>query len=175
MDLLPLLASLCLGVIFGYLGQRARMCFIGGMRDLYLVRDTYLIKGLLAFFIAALVGFVLFRFVSPALKTFPWVLNGDEVFLARWGKMNITAKPSPMLPVPGDPITWNPGVWSHIILAIIGGIGLGFFSVIAGGCPFRQYVMAAEGSKSALAYLLGLFLGAIAFHKLIAPLIKLIF
>jgi hypothetical protein len=42
-------ATLVIGVVLGYLGQRSRMCFVGGIRDFILVRDTYLLKGLLAF------------------------------------------------------------------------------------------------------------------------------
>ena len=174
MDLLPAIASIVLGFILGYLGQRARLCFIGGMRDWTLIRDTYLLKGIFAFMVAALAGFILFHFVSPAIKTFPWFLNGGAVFAKKWAAMGIEATPGFMLPVPGDPITWSPKVFAHIILAVIGGLGLGFFSVMAGGCPFRQHVMAAEGSKSAMVYLLGFALGAIVFHKLVAPLVKTI-
>ena len=172
MDLMPAIASICLGFLLGYLGQRARLCFIGGMRDWVLIRDTYLIKGLFAFMVAALVGFGIFRFMSPAIKTFPWFVNGGAVFAKKWAAMGIEANPNFMLPVPGDPITWSPRAFAHIILAIIGGLGLGFFSVLAGGCPFRQHVMAAEGSRSAMVYLLGFALGAILFHKFIVPLVK---
>ena len=174
MDILPPVATLCLGIIFGYIGQRARMCFIGGMRDYFLVRDTYLIKGLFTFLIFAFIGFFMFHFISKAISTFPWFLNGGAVFLKKWKTMGINVNPSPILPVPGDPITWSPKVWAHIIVAMIGGFGLGFFSTLAGGCPFRQHVMAAEGSKSAIVYLIGLYLGAIVFHKFIAPIIKAI-
>lgn len=165
------LATLVFGLIMGYLGQRSRMCFVGGMRDWYLVRDTYLIKGLFAFLISTLVWLAIFRFFSPALKTFPWVAHGMNVFSSHWASKGITAIPSRLLPIPGDPISWSPKVFSHIILAIIGGFGLGFFATLAGGCPFRQHIMAAEGSKSAITYLVGFIAGAILFHKFIAPLI----
>lgn len=174
MDLLPPIITIILGFIMGYLGQRARMCFIGGMRDWYLVRDTYLIKGLFAFLVTAFVGFVIFSFMTPAIKTFPWFLNGSAVFAKKWAATGVIASPSRLLPVPGDPITWCPEAWAHIILAILGGFGLGFCSTMAGGCPFRQHVMAAEGSRSALTYLIGFASGAIIFHKFIAPLIKII-
>lgn len=174
MDLLPPIVTIILGFIMGYLGQRARMCFIGGMRDWYLVRDTYLIKGLFAFLVFAFVGFVIFHFISPAIKTFPWFLNGGAVFVKKWTVTGISASPSHLLPVPGDPITWCPKAWAHIILAIIGGFGLGFCSTMAGGCPFRQHVMAAEGSRSAITYLIGFALGAIIFHKLVAPLVEIV-
>ena len=174
--MLPVIYSLCLGFLLGYLGQRARLCFIGGMRDYVLVKDTYLLKGLFGFFLGAFLGFVLFHYVFAAatLKTFPWFVNGAGVFLKKWKTMNIQATPSPVLPVPGDPITWSPKVIYHLLLALVGGIMVGFFSVLAGGCPFRQHVMAAEGSRSALSYILGFAIGAVIFHKFVAPTIKIL-
>lgn len=47
------LLSLIIGLILGYLAQRSRMCFIGGLRDMILVRDTELLKGATAFFVTA--------------------------------------------------------------------------------------------------------------------------
>jgi uncharacterized membrane protein YedE/YeeE len=172
---LPPIATLIFGLIMGYLGQRSRMCFVGGMRDWYLVRDTYLIKGLFAFIISTLVWLAIFRVFAPALKTFPWVANGIQVFSSNWTAKAITQVPSRLLPIPGDPISWSPKVYAHIILALIGGFGLGFFATLAGGCPFRQHIMAAEGSKSALTYLVGFIVGAILFHTVLAPLIVRIF
>ena len=52
-------ATLLIGVVLGYLGQRSRMCFIGGVRDFILVGDAYLLKGLLAFGLTAWVAFPL--------------------------------------------------------------------------------------------------------------------
>jgi YedE family putative selenium metabolism protein len=50
----PLWIALVVGLVVGFLAQRTRMCFVGGWRDLFLVKDTYLFSGLAAFFIAAL-------------------------------------------------------------------------------------------------------------------------
>jgi uncharacterized membrane protein YedE/YeeE len=58
------LASLGLGLVVGYLGQRSRMCSIGGLRDFVLVRDTALLKGAGALLVSAWVAFSLARFVS---------------------------------------------------------------------------------------------------------------
>jgi hypothetical protein len=52
-------ATLVIGVILGYLGQRSRMCFVGGIRDFILVRDSYLLKGLIAFGLTAWLAFPL--------------------------------------------------------------------------------------------------------------------
>jgi hypothetical protein len=46
--------SVMLGVIgvgIGFLAQRSRMCFVAGLRDYILVRDSELLFGLFAFFI----------------------------------------------------------------------------------------------------------------------------
>lgn len=59
-------ATLIIGGILGYLGQRSRMCFVGGIRDFILVRDTYLLRGLLAFGLTAWLAFPLVGFVTGA-------------------------------------------------------------------------------------------------------------
>jgi len=51
----PLAIALVVGLGVGFLAQRTRMCFVGAWRDIFLVRDTYLMSGVAAFFIAALV------------------------------------------------------------------------------------------------------------------------
>jgi len=129
------------------------MCFIAGIRDTYLVKDSYLIKGVLGFFLGAVISFTLFNLVG-LIQSFPWfAYNGAT-------------------PLPGDPLGSAGSLFSRIPLAIIGGFGLGFFAVLSGGCPFRQHVMAAEGSKSAMAYLAGFYLAAVIFHAYIGELIK---
>jgi len=51
----PLSVALAVGLGVGFLAQRTRMCFVGGWRDLFLVKDNYLFSGIAAFFIAALI------------------------------------------------------------------------------------------------------------------------
>ncbi len=53
----PALVTLIVGMIVGYLAQRSRMCFIGGLRDFILVRDHELLKGIIAFFVTAWLAF----------------------------------------------------------------------------------------------------------------------
>jgi YedE family putative selenium metabolism protein len=50
----PIITSLVVGLFVGVAAQRTRMCFVGGWRDLFLVRDTYLFKGILGLFLGAL-------------------------------------------------------------------------------------------------------------------------
>lgn len=79
------IASLVVGIVIGFVGQRSRMCFVGGIRDWILVRDTFLLKGLVAF---ALVAWVLFPvsallggdavggFARPVLQTVLFTVAG---------------------------------------------------------------------------------------------------
>jgi voltage-gated potassium channel Kch len=57
-------ASLFVGGVIGFVAQRSRMCFIGGIRDYILVRDTFLLKGLIAFLLVAWVAFPLFGVIG---------------------------------------------------------------------------------------------------------------
>lgn len=123
------IATLVIGVIIGYLGQRSRMCFVGGIRDFVLVRDTYLLRGLIAFGLTAWLAFPLVAFlIGMRLEPF-------DVW---------------------DAVT--------VIVTIVGGFGVGYFSTLANGCPFRQHVLAAQGVRSSISYLAGFFAGALIFH-----------
>jgi hypothetical protein len=128
--------TLVAGFVFGYLGQRSRLCFIGGIRDFVLVRDTYLLKALVAFAITAWIAF-------PAAA----VLTG------------------------GAPATPRTADATGFLLAIAGGLGVGFVSTLANGCPFRQHVLAGQGTKSSIAYVIGFLGGAVIFHVWTAPVL----
>jgi uncharacterized membrane protein YedE/YeeE len=60
------IATLVAGIVLGYLGQRSRMCFVGGIRDFMLVRDGYLLRGLVAFGLTAWIAFPLMAAVGGA-------------------------------------------------------------------------------------------------------------
>jgi uncharacterized membrane protein YedE/YeeE len=129
-------ASLVVGIVIGFVGQRSRMCFVAGIRDWILVRDTELLKGLVAFLLVAWVAFPLSGLLGGATL-------GDF----------------------GTPALGG------FLLTAGGGFGVGYFSVLANGCPFRQHVLAAQGTSSSMVYLSGFVAGAFVFHILVAPLI----
>ena len=95
------IASLIVGIVVGFVGQRSRMCFVGGIRDWILVRDTFLLKGLVAF---ALVAWVLFPvsallggeavggFSGPVFQTVMFTVAGG--FLV--GSVSIVANGCPL-------------------------------------------------------------------------------
>ena len=55
--IVPAIVTLSMGVVLGYLAQRSRICFIGGLRDFLLIRDTELLKGAITFFLTAFLAF----------------------------------------------------------------------------------------------------------------------
>lgn len=145
------IGTLIVGFIAGFLGQRSRMCFVGGIRDLYLIKSSYLFKGLIAFLIAAFVGYIIFNNGVD----FPWFVEH--------GALSAIAGAPCTVGIPA------------LTIAIIGGLGIGFFAVLSGGCPFRNTVMTAEGNKLALLYVIGFFVGAVLFHLFIFGFIKNLF
>ncbi len=130
------IASLVGGIVIGFVGQRSRMCFVGGIRDWILVRDTFLLKGLVAFGLVAWIAFPLSSLVGGAP-------------VGEFGRPDMTA----------------------LFLTAAGGLGVGYVSVLANGCPFRQHVLAAQGAGSSFVYLAGFFSGAIVFHTIASPAI----
>jgi uncharacterized membrane protein YedE/YeeE len=126
--------TLVIGFVVGYLGQRSRMCFVGAVRDLILVRDTGLFKGLIAFGLTA------------------------------WLALSVLSVAGAARPVPFSlPDALSAG------LTALGGLGLGYVSTLANGCPFRQHVLAAQGAISSIAYLGGFLAGAVVFHIWVVP------
>jgi len=136
------IATLIIGFIAGFLFQRTGQCFIGAYRDLYLFKDTHLLKGVVGFFIGALAGYITLMLIADPFtaKSFPWVVYNV-----------LTA-------IPGS-IVKAKDLLSVLIVSIIGGFGIGFFSVAMGGCPMRNHVMAAEGNLSSIAYVTGFWVG----------------
>lgn len=130
------ISSLIVGLMIGYVGQRSRMCFVGGIRDFILVRDTFLLKGLVAFGLVAWVAFPLAGLIGGA---------------------------------PAGPFGLPDGF--ALALTALGGFGVGYFSILANGCPFRQHVLASQGVVSAMTYLAGFFAGAVTFHLWVSPLL----
>jgi uncharacterized protein len=54
---------------------------------------------------------------------------------------------------------------SAVIIAMAA-LGMGYFSTLADGCPFRQHVAAANGRSSAVFYLVGFYIG-VAYYLLV--------
>ncbi|MDF1535373.1 MAG: YedE family putative selenium transporter [bacterium] len=123
----PLVISLAAGLIIGALAQRSRFCVTGSFSNYFLARDTVLMRGLAALFLAALSVSVLSGVFNPGL-----------------------------LDQPGS----HPDhLWNFLGMALVG-----FASVLAGGCPFRQLVLSGEGSVDASVVVLGMVAGGAIVH-----------
>jgi uncharacterized protein len=144
-DMEVAIASLVLGLIIGYLGQRTRLCYIAGYRDFLMTRDTTLLKGVIGTVVGAVGGFALFNFLGGNVPAFPMLALTSV----------LTSKS-----------TW---LWT-----IVGGLGVGIVGVLSGGCPFRMHVLACEGKKTYWAYLLGFYAGLIFFNLVTSPWVSII-
>ncbi len=149
--------TLTVGLIAGWVGQRSRFCTVGGLRDFLIARDTTLLLGVIALFAAAWLTFPLVEIVSAAAA--PEVVEQAE---------GLGVHDPLALPLAGDSgsALVGDGGWPTLPLAaviFIGGVGVGVVSTIVGGCPFRQHVLAGQGSRQALSYLLGFYVAALAF------------
>ena len=137
------IATLILGFVIGFLGQRSRLCFVSGYRDYLLMRDWQQLRGVFGTFFSAILGYTIFRFLDGFVPLFPLLLQ--------------------------SPRTSMPTMW---IAAIAGGLGVGFFAGLAGACPFRMHVMAAEGKRTSLYYLAGFYVGIVFFNIITEPLLR---
>ena len=141
--------TLGLGLIIGYLAQRSGFCSIGGIRDLMMFKHTRLFFGYLSLIFFGFIGYLLFWFIIPsAFPGFYWAANNG------------------LNPIPGAPGGLE--LYGYVILAIVGGFGMGLLGVILGGCPLRQSIMGTEGNLRSVFFVIGMFIGAIIFHLWVA-------
>jgi uncharacterized protein len=134
------LSSLALGVVVGYLGQRSRMCSIGGLRDYVLVRDTGLLKGAVALLVTAWVAFAVVRLISTSEMGHGLIAAGT-----------------------------TPSGLRAVVAIAVGAVVLGFVATLSGACPLRQHVLAGQGRVGAWSFLAGFYLAAIVYTSWIAP------
>ena len=140
--MIPVAATLAIGILVGYLSQRSRFCSIGGFRDFFLARDTYLLKGYLGILIGGVFGFIGFKLMGGEVGKLPMGMDLPSIVL--------------------------------LLAMIASAVGLGFFSVLAGGCPTRQHVKAAEGKGSAAFYLIGFYAGIVYFYLVTIKFVMLL-
>jgi uncharacterized membrane protein YedE/YeeE len=151
--MISVIGSLVIGLIVGFLGQRSRMCFVGGFRDFLMIGDKDFLKGAIAFFASA--WFTI------------WLLSVIGKLIPEW--YNVVNVKYVMYP------SFLSAFFSKFgIVSIIGGLGLGLFSTLAGGCPLRQHVMAGQGRIDSIVYLLGFYIGIIIYYVSTVKFIALI-
>lgn len=124
----PILLALAIGLIVGVICQRTRICMVGGIRDLVLFKDSYLIWGFIAIFVSALIGNI--------------VLGNFNLGFA------------------DQPVAHTDGLWNFLGMVVAG-----WGSVLLGGCPMRQLILAGEGNIDSVITMLGMFVGAAFSHN----------
>lgn len=124
----PILLALAAGLIVGAFAQRTRLCMVGGIRDLILFKDWYLISGFIAILITTFAGNLIFGYFNPGFA--------------------------------GQPIAHPDGLWNFLGMALAG-----FGSVLLGGCPLRQLILAGEGNIDSVVTVLGMTFGAAFAHN----------
>ncbi len=67
----PILISLAVGVLVGFIAQRSRFCTVGAIRETLLTRDTHLLRGVIALIAAALVTNLILGQFSPGFTGQP--------------------------------------------------------------------------------------------------------
>lgn len=151
--LVPVITLLA-GCIIGFLAQRTGFCAIGGFRDYIMFRHTRLLNGFIAMLVSACIAFILFHAITPgAFEHFPWAATSGL-----------------LSPVPGAPPDLSTP--AYLILALIGGAGIGVIGVYMGGCPLRQFVMATEGNLKSLWFVIGMVAGSILFYLITVGFVK---
>ncbi|MDU6483096.1 YedE-related selenium metabolism membrane protein [Paeniclostridium sordellii] len=103
----PVIVALAVGLVVGVVCQKTRLCMVGGFRDLFLFKDSYLLLGFLAMLIAAFVGNLIFGFFKPSFVNQPVAhTNGLWNFLgmvvAGWGSVLLGGCPMRQLVLSGE-------------------------------------------------------------------------
>ena len=129
----PIWLALVAGVVVGVLAQRTRLCMVGGIRDMVLFKDSYLLLGFLAIFVAALIGNLLTGNFHPG-----FVISAEM----------------------GQPVAHTDWLWN-----ILGMVLVGFASVLLGGCPMRQLILAGSGNGDSAVTVMGSAVGAAFCHN----------
>lgn len=88
----PIAIALVVGLIAGVLAQRTRLCMVGGIRDLILFKDSYLLSGFIAIFVFCLIGNLIFGqfklgFAGQPVAHDKAFWNFLGMLLAGWGSV----------------------------------------------------------------------------------------
>lgn len=134
----PIMISLAAGLIVGAIAQKSRLCMVGGVRNVVLFNDWNLLIAFLCIFVTALiVNLIMQNTVAATL--------GKSFF---------------KLGFEGQAVAHTDGVWNCLGMVLVG-----FASVLLGGCPLRQLVMAGEGNTDSAITVLGVLVGAAFAHN----------
>jgi hypothetical protein len=177
-------SSILIGLGLGYLAQRSRMCFVGGIRDYILVKDKALLRGFIAFFITTwLIYSVLFfsGILKPVIFSDSSGTNNNILTSSEYQCNSEISSGDKEIPK----IIFNdlikkifiipPKINLLSLVLLVAGFTVGILSVLANGCPMRQHILASQGNMDSVAYLFGFYIAVIIYDLFTSKLIYLIF
>ncbi|WP_341452744.1 YedE family putative selenium transporter [Desnuesiella massiliensis] len=103
----PIYISLAAGLIVGALAQRSRLCMVGGIRDIIMFKDSYLISGFIAIFLFSLIGNIIMgkfnlSFVNQPVAHNDALWNFLGMALAGWASTLLGGCPLRQLILSGE-------------------------------------------------------------------------
>ncbi|WP_142414076.1 YedE family putative selenium transporter [Hathewaya massiliensis] len=103
----PIAIALIAGLVVGVLAQKTRLCMVGGIRDLIMFKDTYLLSGFVAIFVFALIGNLVIGkfklgFVGQPVAHTDALWNFLGMVLAGWGCVLLGGCPMRQLILSGE-------------------------------------------------------------------------
>ena len=131
----PWYAALLIAIVVGALCQRSRLCMAGGVRDVVMFKDFHLIYGFLAIIVSVICGNIIVNAINGVQPLFRFAMEGQ-------------------------PIAHTDGVFNFLGMALVG-----WGSVLLGGCPLRQLVLAGEGNSDSAVTVFGFIAGAAVSHN----------
>lgn len=134
----PIIISLIAGLIVGAIAQKSRLCMVGGIRNIALFNDWNLLIGFVSIIVVSLLMNVILQNTVAASIGKTFFKLGFE----------------------GQPVAHNDMIWNICGMTLVG-----FASVLLGGCPLRQLVLAGEGNADSAITALGLLVGAAFAHN----------
>jgi len=130
--------ALLAGLVVGAIAQRTRLCMVGGLRDVVLFKDWTLVCGFIAIIVICAIGNIA---TGNFHLGFTQGLNDAGEVIAQ-------------------PVAHTQHLWNFLGMTVV---GLG--SVLLGGCPLRQLILAGEGNSDSAIAVLGMFVGAAFCHN----------
>jgi len=103
----PMLIAFAIAVVIGILAQKARLCMVGGIRDLMLFRDCNLISGFAAIFVTVLIGNLILHTFHPGFLSQP-IAHSNELWnllgmvIVGWGSVLLGGCPLRQLILSGE-------------------------------------------------------------------------
>ncbi len=161
----PLFMALAVGLIVGVLAQKARICMVGGLRDVILFKNFNLLLGFVAIFVAVLVGnVVLGNFTGFSTQSQP-IAHSSQVWnflgmvIVGWGSCLLGGCPLRQLILAGE---GNADSAITVIGMLVGAAFAHNFALAGGADPgmvdgaYKVFSLSANGKLAAICCLIAL-------------------